>query len=291
MEKLAQLDHPLAAAQRSLAETDKVIGYLEKVAHQATVTGRCHPQVGTLGASQTGRMSYSMPELQQFPKDARPIICDDGQGLTSIDWSQIEPVTMGLLAQDHDFLAPFEAGEDLYEPIQRACGLSMDKPGRDVAKVVLLATMYGQGVSGLAKRIGHTDESAMQIRRQMLEAMPKCGPWMRRVQTVAEDMGMVLTVGGRILPVAPDWANKAVNWTVQGSAYDILAATIEEMDRQGIADHMQLAMHDEVVVDTEVADLVRKIMESPPQFLIDRAGRVPTLRTDRADMGRQWLKV
>ena len=283
---LANLDHPIAAAQRTLAETDKVTGYLEKVARQAEVTGRCHPQVGVLGASATGRMAYGSPELQQFPADARPIICDDGQGLTSIDWSQIEPVTMGLMAKDTTFLAPFEAGEDLYEPIQRAAGID-----RKTAKVVLLATMYGQGVNGLAARLGMSQEQTGQIRRQMMAAMPASAAWMTRVESIASDYGRIPTAGGRILTVDSGGVFRSVNYCVQGSAYDTLAHTIAEMERRGIGDHLQLAMHDELVVDTPAADEVREIMETPPPFLTAWAGRTPILRTDREDMGHAWQKV
>lgn len=283
---LEGLNHPLATAQRELANTDKVLGYLAKVTHQAAVTGRCHPQVAVLGASATGRMSYKVPELQQFPKDARAIICDDGQGLTSIDWSQIEPVTMALMSRDEGFLLPFEAGEDLYEPIQRACGIN-----RDGAKVVLLATMYGLGIPGLARKIGHTEESAAHIRRQMLSAMPRCRDWMTQVESVALNYGKIVTAGGRILPVDQAGVFRSVNYICQGSAYDVLAATIYEMHCQGLSDHIQLAMHDEVIVDTEVADEVQQIMLTAPDFLERWAGRTPTLRTDKADMGHAWAKV
>lgn len=283
---LDALDHPVAHAQRRLATIEKVMGYLAKVDRQASVTGRCHPQVGVLGASATGRMAYGSPELQQFPAEARPVICDDGQGLTSIDWSQIEPVTMALMAKDHEFLAPFEAGADLYEPIMRSCGIA-----RPTAKIVLLATMYGQGIAKLARTIGHTEESAAQIRRQMFNAMKRCERWMFRVQDVATATGVTITAGGRILPVDSGGVYRAVNYTVQGSAYDVLAHTICEMERLGIADHLQLAMHDEVVVDTAVAAQVQQIMLTPPPFLIEWAERVPVLRTDRADLGHAWAKV
>lgn len=283
---LENLDHPLATAQRTLAETDKVMGYLAKVSRQSEVTGRCHPQVGVLAASTTGRMSYSYPELQQFPKDARPIITDDGQGLTSIDWSQIEPVTMGLMAGDATFLSAYEAGEDLYGPVQAAAGID-----RTLAKVVLLATMYGQGVPSLAKRIGHSEDEAFKIRRQMLNAMPASAKWMTKVAAIAENHGCVTTAAGRILPVDSGGVFKAVNYVVQGSAYDVLAHTICEMERQGIGDELHLAMHDEVVVSTPAADEVRHIMETPPPFLTRWAGRTPVLRTDREDMGSTWQKV
>lgn len=285
LEALATVNH-LAAAQRQLAVIEKVTGYLTKVDKQAEVTGRCHPQVGVLGASATGRMSYAAPEMQQFPKEARPVITDDGQGLTSIDWSQIEPVTMALMAKDAAFLAPYERGEDLYGPIMRAAGVD-----RDTAKVVLLSTMYGAGSAKVAATIGHTEESAAQIKRQMFLAMKRCERWMALVEQIAANHGVTITAGGRILPVDAGGVFKAVNYTIQGSAYDVLAHTITEMDRQGVSQHLQLAMHDEVVVDTEVAETVQRIMVTPPPFLEKWAERTPVLRTDRADMGHSWAKV
>jgi DNA polymerase-1 len=47
-------------------------------------------------------------------------------------------------------------------------------------------------------------------------------------------------------------------------------------------------MHDEIVCSTDAAHDVRKIMEQPPERLIQIAGRVPVLRTDKADLGERW---
>lgn len=151
--------------------------------------------------------------------------------------------------------------------------------------------MYGQGAKSMARKIGHTEESAAQIRRQMLAAMPRCRDWMSQVEAVALAYGRIVTAGGRILPVDQAGSFRAVNYICQGSAYDVLAHTICEMDRQGISNHLQLAMHDEVVVDSEVAEQVQQIMLTAPPFLVKWAGRQPTLRTDLADMGHSWQKV
>lgn len=290
---LDALDHPLASAQRTLAEMDKITGYIRKVDHQASVTGRCHPQVGILGASATGRMAASMPEYQQFSGKARPIFTSDGEPgddrqLWSIDWAQIEPVTMGLMAKDEKFLLPFEQGADLYEPIQRAAGI--DRP---TAKVVLLATMYGQGDRGMAAKINQSQEAAAQIRRQMLAAMPECKRWMVKVQSIAEQHGLVITAGGRILPVDSGGVFRAVNYIVQGSAYDFLAHTICQMEAEGLGDTVVLGMHDELVIDatTEQAERVEQIMLTPPEWIVKWAERVPTLRCDREPMGKAWAKV
>jgi DNA polymerase-1 len=121
--------------------------------------------------------------------------------------------------------------------------------------------------------------------------MKRCERWMFKVQDIAAQHGRVPTAGGRILPVDSGYEYKAINFVVQGSAYDVLAATICEMERRGVADHLQLAMHDEVVVDTEVANEVQQIMLTPPPFLTEWAQRIPILRTDRADLGHAWAKV
>lgn len=290
-ENLDGFDHPLAVAQRTLSSTDQVLGYLEKVTAQAQVTGRCHPQVGILGASQTGRMSTTSPPLQQFSEAARPILVDDGEGLTSLDWSQIEPVTMALMAGDTEFLTPFENGADLYLPIQLSAGLPLTKEGRGVAKVALLQTMYGSGIRNLARTLGHTEESAAQLRRQMFAAMPKSEKWISQVQNTATQHGKIITAGGRILDVHPEYSFKATNYVCQGSAYDILADTILRCEQAGVGDEIVIAMHDELVVKTPAAEIVQQEMMTPPDFMERWAGRKPIFRTDRADMGRTWLKV
>lgn len=297
---LPMLDHPLAASVRKVDEMTKVQGYLTKVDNMVKVTGRVHPQVTILGAKATGRMSYSWPELQQFPADARPIIVSD-TGLTSVDWSQIEPVVMANCAKDAEFLAPFEAGEDLYGPIQAAAGVP-----RKVAKVLLLAAMYGQGVASMARDLSKpkalnrpvTVEEATKWRNGMFQAMPTTRKFIDQLRYIGEQHGKIVTAEGRILTVPTDLktkqrlAYKAVNYFCQGSAYGVLADTLVRMDDAGLGDSVHLALHDELVVDTEAAEAVAEIMRTPPEFLLKWTdGKVPVFKTDTNDMGRTWLYV
>ena len=287
------LEHPLAAAQRRLADSDKVIGYIEKVDRQARLTGRCHPQVGILGASQTGRWSVSSPELHQFSADARPILVSDGDGATqqlwSIDWSQIEPVTLGNMAGGTDpIISSYEAGQDLYEPMMRAAGID-----RKTAKVVLLGSMYGMGVTKLARQIGHSTESAQQIRRQMFAAMPESARFISRVQHAAEVHHRIVTVGGRILPVDEGYGFKSLNHCIQGSAADQLCAAVVAIDDAGLGDTLLVGMHDELVVDCDAATAVEieRLMRQPHPNLKHWCGRDAVLRCDRQALGRSWAKV
>lgn len=293
MEVLGRLGHPLAQSARRVAELTKVSGYLDKVNEMVRVTGLVHPQVSILGASATGRMSYSLPELHQFPADARPIIVSDS-GLTSVDWSQIEPVVMATCAKDHEYLAGFNAGTaDLYAPVQAAAGVE-----RKVAKVLLLAVMYGRGAASTAAQLGVGDDEARTLIDAMLGGMPVTRDFISVIRSIAEEHSLIITAAGRILPIPVDpstgrvLAYKAVNYFCQGSAYDVLADTLVRLDDAGVADEIHLAMHDELVVSTSAAAEVQAAMEAPPTFL-GRWTDLSTvrLRTDANELGRTWLYV
>lgn len=288
MERLP--DHPLAKAHLLIAHTKKVLGYMDKVAAKSQITGRLHPQFHILGASATGRMSASEPELQQFPEEARPILLADNDqiGLTSIDWSSIEPALLAWMAKDWDFITPFEQGADLYEPIMKMAGI-VRKP----AKVVLLGDMYGQGKGMLAASLGTTEERAQEIKAKMRAAMPLAARFMNLIKNVGAEHGLALTVSGRVLTIprfnGVPAAYKAVNYTIQGSNADLIYEAMVAADEAGVADEIMLPMHDEIVCNSNAADEIQAIMSIAPPELIRRAGgRVPVIRTDRQFLGRSW---
>lgn len=288
MERLP--DHPAAQAHRVYAHTTKVAGYMEKVSARSRITGRVHPQFAVLGASATGRMSTSEPELQQFPEEARPIIRTDrdSRGMQSTDWSSIEPALLAWLGNDWDFISPFEQGEDLYAAIMVLCGVP-----RKVAKVILLALMYGRGDRSMAESLGVSVEVAREYRQRLLKAMPKAAGFARKVQQIASVYGVALTISGRILKVpafngqVADY--KAVNYTIQGSNADMLYDSILELEDAGLADGILIPMHDELVTTEEIAQEVEQAMRRPPPGLLLRTGgRVPIIRTDSVPLGFSW---
>lgn len=283
----------LAAAQRKVADLAKVSGYLEKVSGYAAITGRVHPQVGVLGASATGRMSYREPELQQFSADARPILIPDpGQEWVSIDWSSIEPVVVANAAGDTDFLHGFNyEAADLYQPIVQYAGVD-----RKTAKVVLLAAMYGQGRALLAHNLGTTEDQAQEIQARVFQAMPQTRRFLDALRMEADTKGATVTADGRVLPVPTDPAGrvmgyKATNYFTQGTAYSVLSSTIYRLERAGLADAIQLAMHDELVVTASAQDQVRQVMETAPDWLVEFTGHPVVLRTDTNALPGHWAYV
>lgn len=260
-----------------------------------------------MGAYLTGN-SVTGTELHQFPGDARGILISDHEyGWSSVDWSSIEPVVMAVCAGDNGFLAPFYAGGDLYVPIARAAGLippdvsdedALKHYGRKVAKVVLLAAMYGQGKASLAANLAGAMkrkvslEEAAELRDKIQNAMPITFRFMKDIERYAESTGTVCTITGRVLNEDAGFTYRAVNHFCQGSAADVLYQSTLEIDRQGLADHIHLWMHDELVVDTPVADHIDAIMQTPPKALMNWArSDTVMLKTDNNPMGREWKSV
>lgn len=286
---LARLEHPVAVAFSRLKETEKVErDYLAKVVDLADEQDRIHPTTTILGAA-TGRMSMSGPPLQQFPAEGRGIVvADEGDALTSIDWSQIEPVVAANIARDQAVLTGYEDGSsDMYTTIAEAAGITRKK-----AKVVLLAQMYGEGMTKLSTDLGINIQDAWGLRDAVFRAMPRVGRLIKKLREIGEQHQLVFTLSGRIVPIPSGQfgvaVHKAVNYHIQGSAYDVLADTLIRIDEAGLSDAVYLAMHDELIVSTGAAYDVRKIMETPPDRLCQMAGRTPVLRTDRADLGERW---
>jgi DNA polymerase-1 len=290
-ENLARLHHPVAQAYISIKQTEHVQNdYLNKCL-ELELGGRVFPSVNMLAAT-TGRMSMGDPPLHQFPGDARGIIlADEGDRMTSIDWSQIEPVLLANMARDLDVIHAYEdptVKADMYLPIAEAASVS-----RTVAKVVLLAQLYGEGITALALDLGVSKEEAKRLREVVFGPIPKIKNLVRNMRGIAERHKMVFTLSGRILPIPADakWGihtHKGINYLNQGSAYDLLAEALVEVEAQGLGDAIYLALHDELVCSEDAAHDVRKIMEQPPNRLIEIAQRTPVLRTDLKNLGDRW---
>jgi DNA polymerase-1 len=286
---LGRVDHPLVDIATRRSEAGHFLrDYAEKFVDVA-LDGRIHPEVKVLGAT-TGRMSYGSPPLQQYPTSVRRMM-RHSVPITSLDWSAIEPVLTIYLAGETDVIASYEAGDDIYGFVSEAAGVP-----RKTAKTVFLAQLYGQGAPGLAIRLEVTEDKARQVISEVMGRIPHTRKLIDKVRMVAGQYGSIQTLGGRVIPIDKDFDRpgrfkgyKGVNYLIQGSAYDLLADVLVKMDQEGLDRHLVAAVHDELVVETEIADEVRRLMQTPPAWLTRTAGRVPVLRTDRDDMGEHWV--
>lgn len=290
---LERLKHPVATLFVEAKRIAKIEDdYLQKVVDLTDDQGFVHPQLNILAAA-TGRMSAGDPPYQQFIGAARGIIlADKGDEMTSIDWSQIEPVTAANMARDvGPALTGYEDGtSDMYEGIAELAKIS-----RKAAKTTLLAQLYGEGLAKLAEDLEIDQESAAGLRQAVYRSLPGTARMIARIKQYSKNYAKVFTLSGRIVNV-PVYrgtvaAYKGVNYTVQGSAYDMLADSWVRIEKAGLAEAIYLPMHDELVVSRSAAEDIRKIMETPPERLCMIAGRTPVLHTDMKHLGERWAEA
>jgi DNA polymerase-1 len=286
---LARVVHPIVDALEIRSRADRfTTDYGDKLVHLSH-GGRIHPQVAVCKAL-TGRMAYSNPPLQQYPEAVRRML-DFGEPVTSMDWSAIEPVLAANLFGELELLEHFEAGGDIYQPVADA--IRVERP---VAKVVLLAQIYGQGALGLATRLGRDEDETKLLVARVNDYLGNIAKAVRIIRSAGDRFGKVQTVGGRIVPLEPDprtgnvrfFGYRGVNYVVQGGAYDLLADVIYRADRAGLGDAIRIAVHDELVVAADAADDIEQLMLTPADFLVEAARRTPVLRVGRAELGTHW---
>ena len=231
-----------------------------------------------------GRMT-AQAGLHNMPAELRvAVAADPGHVLVRADLGQIEPRVLAAVSGD-PALAHATADDDLYAPVASRLGVE-----RPVAKVAVLAAMYGQ-----------TSGSAGQALRAMERAYPVALQYLRDAEESGRSGVDVRTRGGHLVRM---WATReemdpgeersalaargryARNAVVQGAAAELFkmwAVTVRARARPFDA-RIVLCLHDELLVHAPVehADAViavvrdglaeaahRWMPSTPVRFVVD----------------------
>lgn len=191
------------------------------------------------------------------------------------------------LAKDLGLITAGEAGQITAEFRRRkkhnkACLPAERVPGSQVAIAEEL------GIDGFLE--------AVKIRDAVFGPLPKTYEYMTLLRNIGNQYEKIPTLSGRIVPIPSGWydgeysvqTHKAINYTFQGGAYDVLADSHIRIHEAGLRDALYFHMHDEMIVDAQAAHDIRRIMETPPDRLVQLIGRTPVLRTDMAHIGERW---
>ena len=227
-----------------------------------------------------GRMT-AQAGLHNLPAELRPAIhAGPGHVFVRADLGQIEPRVLAAVSGD-PALARAATEADLYAPIARK--LQVDRP---VAKVAVLAAMYGQ-TSGAAGRALDGLERAYPVAMAYLRAADEAG---RRGEHVTTFGGRLVRVGqpDESLPpaqeraVAASWGRFTRNAVVQGAAaelFKVWAVTVRAR-LAGTGARIVLCLHDELLVHapTEAADAVAAVVRDGLQEAAGRWHPTTTVR-------------
>ena len=244
-----------------------------------------HPSYNQTG-TRTTRWSSSNPNGQNIGaggKDAFGNETDDfclrdvfgpakGRVWLAADYSQLELRILAVLANEEKLLRAFEEGEDIHALTASLCDIS-----RKAAKGVNFGLIYGAGRAKLEAMTGKKNFDKI-----FKEAYPGVGAFMDATSKQVNKHGYVTTLGGYKLQVPMDKPYIGTNYTVQGSAGDILnramcsiSEWLEPSDdfpkaKQG---HLIMCIHDELVLDfprgkvTGFAEEVKGLMEEAGSYL------------------------
>jgi DNA polymerase-1 len=291
LQKMADA-HPIVEALLRYREVEKLRStYADALPPLVGPDGRIHATFNQL-ATTTGRISSEAPNLQNVPVRTsngrelrKAFIADDGCGLLTADYSQIELRVMAHLAEDPGLIEAFERGADVHTiTAARVFGVADDKVEpfqRRLAKVVNYGLAYGMEAYGLGQRLDIPTEQAREILDAYFEAFPNIAAYMRETVRAAKATGYTTTLFGRRrqLPelssdnfrIRQMGERMAQNAPVQGSAADIFKLAMVNLDRAltegGFASRMILTVHDELVLEVplderaRVEPVVRDVME------------------------------
>lgn len=267
---LISIQHPLAQEILDIRGIKTVLNnYVDGAFVEFDTGGRIHstfyPVVRDEGGTVTGRFACRNPNLQQVPSKKEkhgPLIREiflpeEDHWYMSIDYSQIE---YRILA--HYAVGPGSVeikNKFIRDPLTDYHQYVMDMSGLDRkhAKNLNFGTVYCMGTRTMASKFGWSLERAEEITEQYFEAMPFIKPTRDLIIDKAKQRGFVRTILGRRARLTDDMRSRAgkrgkeyklVNYLIQGSAADIMKASMVAADEAGIFDVIpcHITVHDEL---------------------------------------------
>ena len=276
--------HPVTDLIRRVRHLDKLRETFIEGIREKHINGRIYTQFHQLRSDSngtvSGRMSSSLPNLQQIParseegKLIRSIfIPEEGQRWFQNDWSQVE---YRLIAHDAASLnlPGAQAVVDKYRTDDSADfhQIVADMTGldRDAAKTVNFGLAYGEGVAKLCASLGLSREKG----ETLLEEYHRRAPFIRQLSSgcmsIAARTGKIETLLERIRQFdmweiryrdrllyfrerrpgsRRAFTHAALNARIQGSAADIMKLAMVNIWESGVCDVIgapHLTVHDEL---------------------------------------------
>lgn len=228
--------------------------------------GVVHPSVKTMGA-RTGRMSVTSPALQTIPKDDSMgvrkafIPRNPGEILISCDYSQVEMRLLAHFSGDAALQAAFKeadlTGGDFFVSIGRQVyndpTFSKKDPRRGLMKGVMYGAAYGSGIQKMADTAGVPFEEMKKVSDDIFAAYPGIKRFMQETEALgnmreaSEGVGYIVTGTGRHIPADKGKMYTLTNYTLQGTAAELMKKAIVRLDAAGYGPYMQMAIHDEMI--------------------------------------------
>ncbi|WP_338601564.1 DNA polymerase [Saccharopolyspora sp. SCSIO 74807] len=266
--------------------------YADAIAAGLDARSRLHPKINALQA-RTARMSISKPPVQQLPAGdstiRKAMVAEPGNVLGSVDFSAIEMRVLAALSGDRAMVDAIRGGLDLHDfTAEQIYGPRFTKHHRKVAKTVGFGKVYGGGADSIARQTG----APLADIRRAIASYDRTFPGIKRYSTRLTARGQygateLISPTGRVLPLDRSRLYAATNYMIQSVARDIFAQALIDLDEAGLAEHLRLPVHDEVVFEVaedgafELAEEVQRLLTVPDFFGVE-------LTTEAELFGTAW---
>ena len=236
--------------------------------------GILHPNIKTMGAQTSGRMSITDPAMQTLPKGdkliRRAIIPNENEVFISADEDQMEFRIFAVLSGDQALIDLFnhadETGGDPFTNIGKRIyndpSFTKKDPRRGLVKSSVYGRLFGAGVAKQAETAGVEKEVMQQISDDMEDmysgfiSLPLSIQAEVRKTIDDDNYGHVNTIfTGREIPVPGDKVYRGTNYKIQGSGSEMLKLNMVKMSNAGLEEYMKLPIHDEVLLSTPPEDV------------------------------------
>jgi len=227
--------------------------------------------------TQTGRITYQNPNLQQVPARNFPIyrtfiINHPNKVILVADISQQEPRITAYISNETQLQHYFTDNLDIHLAVAKKIfkndSLTKEnKHERDIGKAINLGISYGLTSRGLAERTGLDEVDADKIIDDYFAEFPNIANYITSMRSMAQDRGYVKTLLGRRMNINCynwQWRNTAINYPIQGSGADTVKLWMiyiwKYCKKIGLEFPLLLTIHDEIVLEVD-KDLVDDYIE------------------------------
>ncbi len=209
------------------------------------------------GRARTGRFSSSNPNLQNLRRSdekekkefevRRAIVPREGYFFAMLDYDQLEYRMMLDMAESHKLIDEVLRGLDVHEATAKIAGIT-----RREAKFANFLTLFGGGISKLAKALVITEDEARKIQNSIFNTAPEVKKFIRSTISQVESTGTINNWFGRRYQF-PNLtvAYKAPNYVIQGGAADIIKIAMNRIHQylSNKKSRMILTIHDEIILE------------------------------------------
>lgn len=241
--------------------------FVKGILEASSRADRIHPKFDPLGA-RTGRYSSSEPNMQNLPGQVDDIrnglIVDypDTETGCSLDYQSQELRLLAAVSQDPQLILDIIEGRKPAELLaERIYGKGRTEVQYTKTKNTLYGMIYGGGAKTLAEQAGIPIEETKAVMKAFFDMYPQTKEYSNYLAGIARKDGYVKNLAGRLLIVDPNRTYSALNYMMQSTGRELIAAAVRDIMKSRWANVLRLVVHDEIVTIAPIEHIDEMIRE------------------------------